>query len=46
VVLYGEIYLPIFERLHKELIASEGKEHTESLAIQLAKKYAALEETE
>ena len=44
VVLHGEVYLPLFNRLHKELVKEKEKQETESLAFKLAKSYADLEE--
>lgn len=44
VVLHGEVYLPLFNRLHKELMKEKEKQETESLAFRLAKSYADLEE--
>lgn len=44
VVLYGETYLPIFNRLHKELVITKEKQETVGIAFKLAKRYAELEE--
>ena len=39
VSLYGETYLPIFNRLHAELMKAKENEVQKSLALQLALKY-------
>jgi hypothetical protein len=44
VVLYGDAYVPLFERLRQEVMKLDEEKKTESLAIQLAKQYADLEE--
>lgn len=39
----GEIYLPIFNRLHEELSKIQKQKETKSIAINLAQSYADLE---
>lgn len=46
VSLYGEPYLPVFNRLLKEVEKLKDRQEKESIAIKLAKTYAALEEIE
>lgn len=43
VVMYGEVYLPVFNRLHSEVEKMKAVQDKESLAIQLAKEYADME---
>jgi len=43
VVLYGDVYLPIFNRLHSELEKAKENLGAKEMAIQLAKKYAEVE---
>lgn len=43
VVLYGQIYLPIFDRLRGEVENMKAEHTKENLAILLAKKYAETE---
>jgi bacterioferritin (cytochrome b1) len=40
VALYGETYLPIFNRLHEEVLMAKGKQNQKSLAMQLALSYS------
>ncbi|MBE7172358.1 MAG: hypothetical protein INR73_17355 [Williamsia sp.] len=46
VVLYGDVYLPIFNRLHIELMKLKEKKEAENLAFQLVKAYADINENE
>ena len=43
VVLYGDVYLPIFNRLHSELEKAKENLGAKEAAIQLARKYAETE---
>lgn len=43
VVLYGDVYLPIFNRLHSELEKAKENLGAKESAIQLARKYAETE---
>lgn len=43
VVLYGDVYLPIFNRLHSELEKVKENLGAKEAAIQLARKYAETE---
>lgn len=43
VTLYGEIYLPVFNRIHAELLKAQEKEAQKNLALDLAKSFASLE---
>jgi len=43
VVLHGDKYLPIFERLRHELQKAQEAEQTKSLALKLAREYSGLE---
>jgi hypothetical protein len=45
VVLYGDRYLPVFERMRVEVSRAKEKIDTKNLAIELAKKIASIEET-
>ncbi|MES1226212.1 MAG: hypothetical protein ABUT20_62630 [Bacteroidota bacterium] len=36
VALYGDLYLPIFNRLHEELIANEQRNKLKELALEIA----------
>ncbi len=40
VALYGETYLPIFKRLHDELLKAQEGEKTKRLALEMALGYA------
>jgi hypothetical protein len=40
-VLYGDAFLPVFNRLHAELMKSQNLRDNKNLAYQLAKSYLA-----
>lgn len=40
VVLYGDAYLPVFNRMHREVENRKAAKEKENLAHQLARKYA------
>ena len=40
IALYGETYLPVFNRLHSELNLEKAKQNQKSLALQLAMSYS------
>jgi hypothetical protein len=39
VAVYGDTYLPIFKRLHSELLKAQESNATKNLAIQIAQQY-------
>lgn len=40
VVLYGDAYLPVFNRMHREFEVRKNAKEKENLAHQLARQYA------